>query len=136
MKLILFAIMVLSAYSDDNDKKENNCCSLLGMGGSSNKHCAMDDTFSDVVVGRGITNSVIRSTTPIDGQKPGTSGLRKKTKQFMQENYLDNFVQSTYSAIQESGTNISEGRFFNTKLIDSTAFVCVDSNSFLHASEF
>jgi hypothetical protein len=60
-------------------------------------------------------------TKPIEGQKPGTSGLRKKTKVFMGENYLENFVQSTFDAIKKSGTNVSEGslliggdgRYFN-----------------------
>ena len=33
------------------------------------------------------------TTAPIAGQKPGTSGLRKKTPVFMGRHYLENFVQ-------------------------------------------
>lgn len=55
-------------------------------------------------------------TRPIEGQKPGTSGLRKKTLVFMQPGYLENFVQSTFDAIGGvAGKTLvlgGDGRFF------------------------
>ena len=39
------------------------------------------------------------STDPIEGQKPGTSGLRRKTRVFMQVGYLENFLQAIFNAI-------------------------------------
>ena len=56
-------------------------------------------------------------TTPIDGQKPGTSGLRKKTRTFMEAHYLENFVQSIFDGIGGvAGKTLivgGDGRFHN-----------------------
>jgi phosphoglucomutase len=67
--------------------------------------------------------SQITPTTPIEGQMPGTSGLRKKTRVFMGPNYLENFIQATFDAIGggEGGRYIvgGDGRFFNKQAIQT-----------------
>jgi len=76
-------------------------------------------------VGLGKLKPTVVASSPIAGQKPGTSGLRKKVKEFMTEHYLNNFVQSTFDAIKASGTDVSEGslviggdgRYFNPEAI-------------------
>lgn len=57
--------------------------------------------------------------TPFAGQKPGTSGLRKKTQVFMQPHYLECFVQAIFSAIGGvAGKTLvlgGDGRFYNDR---------------------
>lgn len=62
-------------------------------------------------------------TQPIAGQKPGTSGLRKKTRVFQQPGYLENFVQSIWNGIGGiAGKTLvlgGDGRFLNDVAIQT-----------------
>ncbi len=58
------------------------------------------------------------ATQPISGQKPGTSGLRKKTRVFMGRHYLENFIQSTFDVVGVRGKTFvlgGDGRYFNDR---------------------
>ena len=58
------------------------------------------------------------ATKPIAGQKPGTSGLRKKTPVFMGAHYLENFVQSIFDVVGAQGKCFvlgGDGRYFNDR---------------------
>ena len=54
---------------------------------------------------------------PFTGQKPGTSGLRKKVAEFRQDNYLENFVQAIFNTLGDCrGRRLvlgGDGRYWN-----------------------
>jgi len=67
-------------------------------------------------------------TTPFAGQRPGTSGLRKRTAEFMQPHYVENFVQAVFDVVREDtggslggGTLVvgGDGRYFNKEAIQT-----------------
>lgn len=60
---------------------------------------------------------IVLPTTPYDGQRPGTSGLRKKVTVFEQRLYLENFVQALFDVLPDAkGLTLvvgGDGRYHN-----------------------
>jgi phosphoglucomutase len=64
-------------------------------------------------------------TRPFEGQRPGTSGLRKKVAVFQAPNYLESFVQAIFDSLQGfAGKTLvlgGDGRFYNDRAIQIIA---------------
>jgi phosphoglucomutase len=65
------------------------------------------------------------STAPFDGQRPGTSGLRKRVRVFQTPHYLENFVQAVFDTQPglAGGTLVlgGDGRYYNREAVQVIA---------------
>ena len=61
------------------------------------------------------------SSQPFAGQKPGTSGLRKKVHEFAQPGYSENFIQAIFDTVERPDASLivigGDGRFHNRTVI-------------------
>jgi phosphoglucomutase len=61
------------------------------------------------------------ATTPFAGQRPGTSGLRKKVAEFVQPGYLENFVEAIFQTLGDCAGHTlvlgGDGRYYNRTAI-------------------
>ena len=68
------------------------------------------------------TQREVHLDSPFTDQKPGTSGLRKRSKQFEQPNYLESFIEAALRTLPgtDGGTLIvgGDGRYGNVRAID------------------
>jgi phosphoglucomutase len=75
----------------------------------------------------------IIATKPFEGQRPGTSGLRKKVTVFRQPHYAENFIQSIFDALEGfAGKTLvigGDGRYYNKEVIQ-TAIRMASANGF------
>ncbi|QRW07158.1 phosphoglucomutase/phosphomannomutase, alpha/beta/alpha domain protein [Ceratobasidium sp. AG-Ba] len=74
------------------------------------------------------------ATKPFEGQKPGTSGLRKRVKVFEQEHYTENFVQAILDAMPAPGAAGStlvvggDGRYHSKPTVQSILKIAAANN--------
>jgi phosphoglucomutase len=66
-------------------------------------------------------NVSVVATAPIEGQKLGTSGLRKRVSEFQRPHYIENFVQSLFDSLEQfNGQTLvvgGDGRYHNREAI-------------------
>lgn len=65
-------------------------------------------------------------TKPFEGQKPGTSGLRKPVKVFKGQHYTENFVQAILNAVPVKKLLIvgGDGRYYSKDAVQIILQMC------------
>ena len=108
---------------------------MMSVKAGAGSMCQQSSVFQIIItkLSEILMNVTTVATQPIEGQKPGTSGLRKKTRQFMEPNYLENFVQSIFNATGgiDGKTLVlgGDGRFFNKDAIQTIIKMAAASNA-------
>lgn len=78
---------------------------------------------------------ITTKTVAFEGQKPGTSGLRKKVTVFQQEHYAANFIQSIFDVLGDCAGDVlvigGDGRFLNREIVQ-LAIRMAAANGFGH----
>ena len=73
------------------------------------------------------------TTKPFEGQRPGTSGLRKKVTVFQQPHYAENFIQAIFDSLEGfAGKTLvigGDGRYYNKEVVQ-TAIRMAAANGF------
>jgi len=91
----------------------------------------LEHGHSNAPPSHGVKVMVVK-TEAYSGQKTGTSGLRKKTKEFRKPHYLENWVQSLFNALSAKGQPVhnqtlvlgGDGRCFNLEAAQRIIKVC------------
>ena len=82
-----------------------------GGGGGGDGGLPARCTSSLAALGTDTVNEVVTiPTEPIEGMRPGTSGLRKKVEVWMRPQYVENFIQS----LIDTAADANEGKMLDT----------------------
>ena len=77
--------------------------------------------------------NVININFPFLDQKPGTSGLRKSTLQFQEENYLEIFIEAILQSLEDLKCSTlvvgGDGRYGNIEAIEKIVQICIAHKS-------
>lgn len=75
-------------------------CTVSAFAGANNASGTRMTVSSTQLSGATLTQEV--STSPIEGMRPGTSGLRKKVEVWQEGYYVENFIQSLIDVAKET----------------------------------